>query len=61
MLLPTFPIANAGESHCVDFRTMTTLPIQYFIDARDSRGVALHEDGLNLLYSRIMHFLTRVE
>jgi len=61
MYLPPFPETDDRLGHYVDLRKMTTLPIQYFVDARNARFVGLHEDGLNLLYSRLMWFLTRVE
>lgn len=61
MYLPPFPESADPLGHYVDFRKMTTLPISYFITAMGNRMVGLHEDGLNLLYSRLMWFFTRAE
>jgi hypothetical protein len=61
MYLPPFPGAEEQLGHYLDFRRITMLPIQYFIAAKTSRLVGLHEEGLNLLYSRLMWFFTRVE
>jgi hypothetical protein len=61
MYLPAFPGSEEQVGHYLDFRKMTTLPIQYFIDSMGTRIVGLHEEGLNLLYSRLMWFFTRAE
>ncbi|MGA2358028.1 MAG: hypothetical protein ABSF66_03445 [Terriglobales bacterium] len=61
MYLPPFPETAEQLGHYLDFRKMVTLPIQYFLDSKGNRIVTLHEDGLNLLYSRLMWFFTRVE
>jgi hypothetical protein len=61
LYLPPFPESQDQIGHYLDFRKMTTLPIRFYIDAAPSRIVTLHEDGLNMLFSRIMWFLTRAE
>jgi hypothetical protein len=60
--IPTAKTRTEGElGRYLDLRKMTTLPIQYFTDAKDKRLVGLHDDGLNSLYSRLMWFFTRAE
>jgi hypothetical protein len=61
LYLEPFPETEDRLGHYVDFRKTTTIPIQYFIDAKDSRICGLHDDGLNFLYSRLMWFFTRAE
>lgn len=61
LYLPPFPESHDELGQYLDFRKMTTLPIKFFIDAIASRTVTLHEDGLNMFFSRIMWFLTRAE
>jgi hypothetical protein len=61
MHLPPFPESGDQLGHYLDLRKMTTLPIQYFIDLKEARFAGLHDEGLNLLYSRLMWFFTRVE
>jgi hypothetical protein len=61
MYLPPFPDTEEQLGQYLDFRKITPLPIQYFIQAMGARMVGLHEDGLNLLYSRLMWFFTRAE
>ena len=61
MYLPPFPGTEEQLGHYLDFRKITTLPIQYFLDTKANRLAGLDEDGLNLLYSRLMWFFTRVE
>jgi hypothetical protein len=61
LYLPQFPETSEPLGHYLDLRKMTTLPINYFVEAQHSRIVGLHHDGLNMLYSRLMWFFTRAE
>jgi hypothetical protein len=61
MYLPPLPQSDDKLGHYLDLRKMTTLPMQYFLDAKDKRFATLQEDGLNLLFSRLMWFFTRAE
>ena len=61
MHLPPFPDTTDQMDHYLDLRKLTALPFRYFLDSKTARIATLHEGGLNLLYSRLMWFFTRVE
>lgn len=59
--LPPFPGAVGGAGQYVDFRKICAVGMGFFVSTRSKRLATLAEDGLTLLFSRLMWFLTRAE
>src|SRR6266850_148385 len=60
----TLPQDAAGlqnEEHYAELRKITSIGVQYFLDARESRIATLTIDTLNEMYSQVLWSLTRAE
>lgn len=58
--LPPFPERGAGE-HYAELRKITSIGVQYFLDAREQRIATLTMESLNEMYSQLLWSLTRAE
>jgi hypothetical protein len=59
--LEPFPGRPAGEEHYAELRKITSIGVQYFLDAKESRIVTLTLDTLNEMYSQLLWCLTRAD
>jgi hypothetical protein len=59
--LPPFPSSKSAEEYYVDFRKISSVGMAYFTSGKNGRLVALTEESLNMLFSRLMWFFTRAE
>ncbi|HXC34215.1 MAG TPA: hypothetical protein VNZ56_17190 [Verrucomicrobiae bacterium] len=57
--LPPFP--GQQEEHYAELRKITSVGIQYFMDARAERSATLTPESLNAMYSHLLWSLTRAE
>jgi hypothetical protein len=59
--LPPFPAGPANEEHYADFRKITSIGVEFFLQARANRLVTLMPESLNEMYSYLLRSLTRAE
>jgi hypothetical protein len=53
------PTATDAYGHYIDFRKLTPISIEYFIEAEQERLAALDDDALNGCLAQLMWFFTR--